>query len=75
MPNLDYIECAGVRVPADWSIRQLREALSKRKMRFKNEKEIMNVFGDAVNLKAKLEARIHELSEKIKILETRILTT
>lgn len=46
--TLDYIECAGVRVPADWSVEQLAEALSKRKIRFANEQEIMNVFGNAI---------------------------
>ena len=55
--TLDYIECAGVRVPADWSVEQLAEALIKRKIRFANEQEIMNVFGNAIRMKASLEHR------------------
>ncbi|GAI83438.1 unnamed protein product [marine sediment metagenome] len=47
--TLDYIECAGVRVPADWSVEQLTEALSKRKIRFANEQEIMHIFTKAIH--------------------------
>jgi len=59
--NLDYIECAGVRVPVDWSMEQLRSALAKRKIRFANENEIMSVFGNAVQMKAVLEKEISHL--------------
>lgn len=61
-----YIESAGVRVPANWTIDDLRTALGKRKIRFNNEEEIMAVFGDALQLKASLENSISHLqTEKI----------
>lgn len=69
MMQKDYIECAGVRVPADWNLEQLRAALLKRKIRFQNEAEIMSVFGEAIELKAKLEKAIDELENKKKQLQ------
>ena len=63
--NLNYIECAGVRVPSDWSVEQLAEALAKRKIRFANEKEIMSVFGDAIRLKSSLENEISRLQAEV----------
>jgi len=66
--TLDYIECAGVRLPADWSVEQLTEALSKRKIRFANEQEIMNAFGNAIWMKASLESEISRLhAEETKL--------
>lgn len=65
MINIDYIQCDGVRVPSDWSVDQLGEALAKRKIRFHNEREIMRVFGEAILLKATLETIIHKLHEEI----------
>ena len=72
MVDLNYIECAGVRVPSDWSIDQLREALAKRKIRFQmmHEKEIMAVFGDAIQLKASLERDISRLHDEVVKWET-----
>ncbi len=72
MPELDYIECAGVRVPSNWKIKQLASALEKRKIRFNNEQEIMNVFGHAIHLQAELEARDHELRKEIQKLESEV---
>jgi len=71
MFDLNYIECAGVRVPSDWSVKQLREALAKRNIRFieAHEREIMAVFGDAILLKASLEDSIATLrQEKAKLI-------
>ena len=68
--NLRYIECAGVRVPADWNIAQLTEALAKRKIRFSNEAEITAVFGEAIRLKQKLEENIARLRAEGARLET-----
>ena len=67
MIDLNYIECAGVRVPSDWSVDQLREALVKRNIRFSrvNEKEIMAVFVAAIQLKSQLENNIHELQAEV----------
>jgi len=63
-----YIECAGVRVPADWTPDDLRAALGKRKIRFNNGEEIMAVFGDAIQLKASLERSISHLqTEEIRL--------
>ena len=71
MVDLCYIECAGVRVPSDWSVDQLQEALAKRKIRFQkaHEKEIMAVFGEAIQLKASLEKNIHNLNAEVARLE------
>jgi len=71
MTDLDYIECAGVRVPEDWTIEQLRSALERRNIRFRkaNEEEIMRVFGEAVVLKQKLGKEIDALkNEKAKLI-------
>jgi len=66
--TLDYIECAGIRVPFDWSVEQLAEALSKRKIRFENEQEIMNAFGNALRMKASLKSEISRLqAEETKL--------
>ena len=59
--DLNYIECAGVNVPARWTIDQLRDALAKRKIRFPNEEDAIFVFGEAIRLKVELEARNAEL--------------
>ena len=74
MQDLAYIECAGVRVPGNWTIGQLREALAKRKIRFEqmHEAEIIAVFGDAVGLKARLERQIDILKDEISKLDKRI---
>jgi hypothetical protein len=40
----DYVDCAGVNVPADWTVEELRWALKRRKRRFPNEKEIIAAF-------------------------------
>ena len=65
--NLAYIECAGVRVPANWTVEQLRTALAKRSIRFatKNEEEILRVFGEAIGLKASLEKEILQLQSTL----------
>ena len=65
MSDLNYIECSGVRVPSDWNIKTLEMALMKRKIRFQNEKEIMAVFGEAVNLKSNLEEAIRALRKEL----------
>lgn len=67
--DIDYIVCDGVRVPADWTIGQLRDALAKRNIRFTNEEEIVRVFGEAVKLKAELENRVYGLQKEIAALE------
>ena len=67
--NLNYIKCAGVRVPSNWSLDQLREALAKRDIRFLNEDEITAVFGRAIELKASLEANITQLQAELARLE------
>jgi len=68
-----YIECDGVRVPADWTPDDLRVALGKRKIRFKNEEEIMAVFGDAIQLKAALENAISLLKTERTRLDNYVL--
>lgn len=68
----DYITCAGVRVPAHWSVGMLEEALAKRNIRFANEAEIMAVFGDALQMKADLEKAIGELTDAKRKLEVRL---
>ena len=67
--DLNYIECAGVRVPSDWSVDQLREALSKRNIRFSNEEDIMVVFGKSIQLKASLEEQISTLQAEVTRLD------
>lgn len=71
MLDLNYIECAGVRVPANWTVEQLREALTKRRMRFTtlHEKEIMEVFGNAILLKKGLEQNIDKLKTELERLQ------
>ncbi|MBA7643614.1 hypothetical protein ES703_51345 [subsurface metagenome] len=68
-----YIECAGVRVPADCTPDDLRAVLEKRKIRFNNEAEIMAVFGDAIQLKASLENAISLLKTEKASLDNYIL--
>ena len=63
--HLNYIECAGVCVPSDWTIDQLRDALAKRNIRFLNERDAMVAFGEAVRMKAELEQRERELTATI----------
>jgi len=67
--DISYIECAGVRVPSNWSVGQLAEALAKRKIRFNNEQEIMAVFGDAIKLKRSLEQGIQNLQNELSTWE------
>jgi len=71
--DLDYIECAGVRVPADWTFQKLRDALAGRKIRFANEQEIANVFGKAVLLKFKLQSEIDGLVKQRQELRTEVI--
>ena len=66
--SLEYIECDGVRVPSDWTVEQLREALAKRKIRFFNEQEVIGVFGKAVLLKKELENSIEKLQNEKALL-------
>lgn len=63
--HLNYIECAGVRVPANWTIDQLRDALAKRNIRFSNEQDAIAAFGESIRLKAELERREDELTANI----------
>ena len=63
--DLNYIECAGVRVPADWTIDQLRKALAKRNIRFSNEQDAIAVYGAAIEFKVELERRIDELNANV----------
>lgn len=65
MPSA-YIECAGVRIPADWTLDNLRAALENRKIRFANEKEVMAVFGDAIQIRNSLRMEIATLDRCIK---------
>lgn len=68
-----YIECAGVRVPADCTVEELRIMLEKRNIRFNNEEEIMAVFGNALQLKASLEKTITVLKAEISTLDRDII--
>jgi len=70
--NQNYIECAGVRIPSDWSVEQLAQALERRKIRFRNEEEIMAVFGDAIRLKSSLEKAISRLRTEVTKLDRHI---
>ena len=63
--DLNYIECVGVRVPANWTIDQLRDALAKRNIRFSNEQDAIAVYGAAIEFKVELERRISELNASI----------
>jgi len=40
-----YIECAGMRIPCNWTPDQLKRALKLRKIKLDNEAEIREVFG------------------------------
>ena len=68
--TINYIECAGVRVPENWTVDALRRALAKRNIRFsnRNEEEIMAVFGNAIMLKKQLEHDIDALKKKKALL-------
>jgi len=70
--SLDYIECAGVRVPANYSLKELRVALKKRGIAFANEGEIQRVFGEAIELKRKLQTSIRELEAREAELSTSV---
>jgi predicted nucleic acid-binding Zn-ribbon protein len=59
-----YITSAGVRVPANWTVEDLGKALAKRKITFSNEREIMDVFGDALRVKEQLEKAIEQLTRE-----------
>ena len=60
----DYIEVAGVRTPAHWSIEELRSALAKRQIRFGNEEEILAVYGVFLRTKDELTEQIKGLRQK-----------
>lgn len=63
--NRNYIECAGFRIPSDWSVEELAQALERRKIRFRNEEEIISVFGNALRLKSSLEKDISRLRAEV----------
>ena len=69
---VDYIECAGLRVPINWTPAQLEKALSERKIKLANEKEVMAVFGDSLKMveillleRAELRVEVTEM-KKVK---------
>jgi hypothetical protein len=45
-----YIECAGMRVPYNWTPDQLKRALKLRKIKLDNEAEIREVFGQYLDM-------------------------
>lgn len=53
-----YIECAGVRIPIDWTVDKLKVALAKRKIRFPNEADIITAFGTYVDMLRDLQKSI-----------------
>ena len=65
MSDLNYIECASVRVPANWSLDMLQKTLKKRKIRFHNEEDILAVFGTAIKLKKDLELAVQDLRKEL----------
>ena len=62
--DLSYAECAGVRVSLDSTVEELRDALEKRKVRFSNEKEIMEAFGSLVETRKILQKEISTLEKQ-----------
>ena len=60
----DYIECAGVRVPTDWTFDDLAEALKKRNARFSNERDIKAAFQSFLDCRISLQNQIYELTRK-----------
>jgi len=67
--DLAYVECAGVRVPMDSTVEDLRDALGKRKVRFGNEKEILEAFGSLVEARGILQTEISGLVRRKANLE------
>jgi hypothetical protein len=45
-----YIECAGMRIPYNWTPEQLKFALRRRKIKLDNEAEIRYVFGHYIDM-------------------------
>ena len=75
-----YIECAGMRLPMNWSVHQLAEALAERKIRLSNEEEVMEAFGDSIVLKYQLEreiqvarAELYELQGEVRLIAKLVL--
>ena len=80
MDNLPYIECAGVDVPANWTVNELREALAKRHIRFRQESDIIAMFGNALKVKAeltqevsRLRTELGKLTERVRLLKGKLI--
>ena len=60
-----YIECAGMRIPYNWTPRQLQHALRLRNIKLDNEADINEIFGlylDIINsLNGQIAAKQRQL--------------
>ena len=61
----NYIECAGVRIPKNWTISNLAEALEKRGVRFTNEQDIVAAFSVFLDTRIRLQQQIRELEAEL----------
>jgi hypothetical protein len=53
-----YITCAGMRIPYDWTPRQLERALMLRKIKIDNEADVMEIFGKYLDMIKSLDEQI-----------------
>ena len=67
----DYVECDGVRVPANWTIPELLAALEKRNVRFSNESDIQAAFEVFHASKSMLQEQIEGLAQHKAELESK----
>jgi hypothetical protein len=53
-----YITCADMRIPYDWTPRQLERALMLRKIKLDNEAEVIEIFGRYLDMIKSLDKQI-----------------
>lgn len=70
-----YIECASMRVPYDWTPRQLERALLLRKIKLDNEAEIRIVFGQYLDMIRNLNSQINTRRRELYLLSIEKVTT
>lgn len=65
-----YIECAGLRIPRDWTPYDLQKALEKRNIRLDNEDDVMEVYGHSIAIKFEIDKEIDQARADLIELET-----
>jgi len=69
-----YIECAGLRIPYDWTPDQLERALERRRIKLDNKADIISVFSDYLNIIITLSYDIHNKRKELSDLNNTIFS-